>query len=78
MNILVKMRKYRIGPYSAPDLIGTILIFYWISKYLNTNPLKTIFFGLVLSIVVHSFFKVNTPLTNQIIPSCPLSDSIDG
>lgn len=66
MTTLLKLRKYRIGPFAAPDLIGTIIIFYFMSRYMETNPFLTIGYGFALGIVAHEIIKQRTPLNDLI------------
>lgn len=66
MNILNKLRQYRIYKFAVPDLVGTIIIFYLISRYTDTNPLLTISGGIALGVVAHEIVKQETPL-NTII-----------
>jgi hypothetical protein len=66
MTTLSKLREYRIYKFAALDLIGTIVIFYLISKYTDTNPLLTISGGLALGVVAHNLVGQKTPLNDLI------------
>lgn len=66
MTPLLKIRKYRIGPFAVLDLVGTILSFYLLSRYMNTNPFLTIGWGFSLGVLAHEFVKQETPLNNII------------
>ena len=66
MTTLNKLRQYRIGSFAILDLAGTIIIFYLISKYTNTNPLLTISGGLALGVVAHELAGIQTPLNDLI------------
>lgn len=65
-NIINKLREYRLGPFAMPDLVGTLIFFYLISRYTNTNPILMISGGLALGVVVHKIVGQSTPL-NDII-----------
>jgi hypothetical protein len=65
MSTIEEIRKIRIGPYAAFDTISTIVIFYFLSKRCNINPL-IYSGGFVLGIITHRIFKVDTPMTRQL------------
>ena len=78
-DIIKELRKIRIGPYAAPDLVGTIIIFYLISRYLGTEPFTTILIGLKLGVIAHVVAGINTPMVRQLTESRGVdkSDSIE-
>lgn len=55
--------KYRILNMALFDLIGTIFIGLLISYFCNQNALLVIIILLLLSVIFHNLFCVNTTLT---------------
>lgn len=60
------MHSYRLGPFAAVDLIGTVLIGALLGYYFVSPDVSGILIGflflLMLGIIFHSIFSVDTAL----------------
>ena len=66
-QIITKLREFKINNYAVFDLVISYFAAYLISFPLKPYMTKTQLFYLVLplSVLTHTIFSVNTPLTDQ-------------
>lgn len=64
------LHSYRLGPFAAVDLIGTILIGGMLGYYFISRDIPGILIGflalLILSIILHNIFTVDTALNMRL------------
>lgn len=62
---LEKLHQYKIFGVEL-DIIFMLFISYWISWNYNVNFYKTLLYVIIISIIVHRIFRINTTLNKYI------------
>ena len=60
------VHSVRLGGVAILDVLGTVLVCWWISYYFNISIFKTLLCGFLLGVIMHRLFCVNTTVNKAI------------
>jgi hypothetical protein len=66
MTTFEDLRKYRLGPFSGIDLVGTVIIAGWIGKQYGYGYFTSALIGVSISVPIHLAVGIETPLTKMV------------
>lgn len=67
MTTFDDLRKYRIGPFSAIDLVGTVVIAGWVGQKYGYDFFTSAVIGVSISVPAHLLVGQETALTKMLV-----------
>lgn len=68
-DIITILRTPRIGQFAIFDFVATFIVAYLVAPYIYLTPYQSMFWSVILSIIVHKIFGIDTPLTRMFLGS---------
>lgn len=66
-DLIIILRTPRIGPFAIFDFTITFIAAYFVAPYVNLTTYQSMFWSIILSIIIHKLLGIDTPLTRMFL-----------